>query len=88
MFHRVDEIRLPEQECLSTGAFARFMSETIMPDKFAGDCSLFLIGPEQQCGWVPHAVVTATTQIGLFGGMVGVPSPLATASQWSLTSPG
>jgi hypothetical protein len=68
---------------LSTGAFAGFMSEMIMPDELAGDWSLFLVGAGAAvwAGFLAIQSPQATTQIGVFGtavtAMVGVPFALS-----------
>lgn len=57
---------------LSTGAFAGFLSELIMPEELAGDWSLFLVGAALAlwAGVLVAVSAQATTQIGLFGSTV------------------
>lgn len=69
---------------LSTGAFAGFLSELIMPDELAGNWSLFLVGIALSL-WAGVLVVLssqATTQLGLFGSTVvaAVGLPFAVAN--------
>lgn len=67
---------------LSTGGFAGFMSEMVMPNEVAGDWSLFLVGAGAAAWAGIFATLSpqATTQIGLFGttmaAVVGVPFAL------------
>ena len=66
---------------LSTGAFAGFLSELIMPDELAGNWSLFLVGTALAL-WAGVLVVLssqATTQLGLFGSTVVAVASLAFA---------
>lgn len=66
---------------LSTGAFAGFLSELIMPDELAGNWSLFLVGAgaASWAGILARLAPQATTQIGLFGTSVAAVAGLAFA---------
>jgi hypothetical protein len=57
---------------LSTGAFAGFLSELIMPDELAGDWSLFLVGTALAlwAGVLFALSSQTTTQLGFFGSTV------------------